>query len=60
MSKTAKWTYVTTGLLTVTIVSGYVVSRFAPRVGSTIALTAYLAAGATAVIGTVCALKEEI
>ena len=59
MTKTQKWTYVTTGLLTVTIVSGYVVSRFAPRVGSTIALTAYLAAGATAVIGTVCAIKEE-
>ena len=60
MTKTEKWTYVTTGLLTVTIISGYVVSRFAPRVGSTIALTAYLAAGATAVIGTVCTLKENI
>ena len=60
MSKTVKWTYVTTGLLTVTIVSGYVVSRFAPRVGSTIALTAYLAAGATALAGVICAFKEDI
>ena len=59
MTKTQKWTYVTTGLLTVTIVSGYIVSRFAPKVGATIALSAYLAAGATAVIGTVCAIKEE-
>ena len=60
MTKTEKWTYVTTGLLGVTIVSSYVVSRFAPRVGSTIALSAYLAAGVTALIGSISVFKEEM
>ena len=59
MSKAEKWTYITTGLLTTTIVSGYVVSRFAPRVGATIALASYLAAGVTSVAGIVCLFREN-
>ena len=53
-----KFTKVTTGLLVTTIVSGFVVSKFAPRIGGTIALTSYLLAGATALAGVVCACKE--
>jgi hypothetical protein len=53
-----KLTKVTTGLLVTTIVSGYVVSRFAPRVGMTIAWTSYLLAGATSLASAVCAFKE--
>lgn len=49
---------VTTGLLVTTIVSGYVVSRFAPRIGGTVALTSYLLAGATALSAAFCAAVE--
>jgi len=49
---------VTTGLLVTTIIGGYVVSKFAPRVGMTIAWTSYLLAGATSLAGAVCAFKE--
>lgn len=49
---------VTTGLLVTTIVSGYVVSRFSPRIGGTIAVTSYLLAGATSLASAVCAFKE--
>ena len=59
MSKVEKLGYVTAGLLTTTIVSGFVVSRFAPRIGATITLTSYLAAGITAMAGVICVIKEE-
>lgn len=53
-----KLTKVTTALLVTTIVSGYVVARFAPRVGGTIAVASYLLAGATSVGAAICAYKE--
>ena len=53
-----KFMKVTTGLLVTTIISGFVVSRFAPRIGGTIALTSYMLAGATSLAGAVCAFKE--
>lgn len=53
-----KFMKVTTGLLVTTIISGYVVSKFAPRVGMTIAWTSYLLAGATSLASAVCAFKE--
>lgn len=58
MPKAEKWRTITGGLLTVTIISGYGVSRIAPRIGGTIALATYLAAGITGLIGTVYTFKE--
>ena len=54
-----KFGKVTTGLLVTTIISGYVVSKFAPRVGMTIAWTSYLLAGVTSIASTICAFKEN-
>jgi len=54
-----KFMKITTGLLVTTIVGGYVVSRFAPRVGATVALTSYLLAGVASVTGAVCAFMED-
>lgn len=56
---TKKFMNATTGLLVATIISGYVVSKFAPRVGMTIAWTSYLLAGVTSIAGAVCAFKEN-
>jgi len=56
MSK--KFTDATTCLLVTTIVSGYVVARFAPRIGYTIAWTSYLLAAGTSLASAVCAFKE--
>ncbi len=49
---------ITTGLLVTTIVSGYVVVRFMPRIGTAIAWTSYLLAGAASLASAYCAFKE--
>lgn len=56
---TEKWVTVTEGLLLVSIVGSYEVVKFAPRIGATIGMTAYLAAGATAIAGVISAFKEN-
>ena len=58
MMMTKKFVKAANGLLIASIVGGYVVGKFAPRVGGTIALTGHLLACATAVAGAVCACKK--